>query len=65
MQKIIGYAVKDTNLTTGEIDYCYNGLRRASIYNAIFKSKKKAEKYLGYETPGIKREIVEVEIIIK
>ena len=68
MEKLKGYAVQCKDKKTGEISYAYSGYRRASIYNAIFKSKKKAETYLlggFYDSPFQTRKIVEVEIIIK
>lgn len=68
MEKLKGYAVQCKDKKTGEISYAYSGYRKASIYGAIFKSKKKAETYLfedGYDSPYETRKIVEVEIIIK
>lgn len=68
MEKLKGYAVQCTDKETGEVYYAYSGYRKASIYNAIFKSKKKAETYLfedGYDSPYETRKIVEVDIIIR
>ena len=68
MEKLKGFAVQCKDKKTGEISYAYSGCRKASIYGAIFKSKKKAETYLfedGYDSPYETRKIVEVEIIIK
>ena len=68
MEKLKGYAVQCKDKETGEISYAYSGYRKASIYGAIFKSKKKAETYLfedDYDSPFETRKIVEVEIIIK
>ena len=68
MEKLKGYAVQCKDKKTGEIYYAYSGYRKASIYGAIFKSKKKAETYLfdgWYDSPYETRKIVEVEIIIK
>ena len=68
MEKLKGFAVQCKDKKTGEISYAYSGYRKASIYGAIFKSKKKAETYLfedGYDSPYETRKIVEVDIIIR
>ena len=68
MEKLKGYVVQCQDKKTGEISYAYSGYRKASIYGAIFKSKKKAETYLfedGYDSPYETRKIVEVDIIIR
>ncbi len=68
MTKLKGYVVQCKDKKTGEITYASKGRGSASVYGAIFKNKKNAEKYLfedGYDSPFETRKLVEVEIVIK